>query len=166
MKITYNFTERDYIEFALRSAKKNNKKILMVAALLLTGLFVIILAACHAPVEVVIEFAFILIVVLFSNYQLHQFIVREQAKANILKLGKAFFANQKTLSLSDEEFTYSTITLVKKNRINDIMQIHTDDKFAYIDTIDSELFIPLSTPDLPVFLSALKDKWDQDKGEV
>lgn len=166
MKITYNFTERDYIEFALRSAKKNNKKILIVAALLLTGLFIMILAACHAPVEAVIEFAFILMVVLFSNYQLHQLIVREQAKANILKLGKAFFANQKTLSLSDEELTYSTITSVKKNNISDIMQVHTDDKFAYIDTIDIELFIPLSTPNLPAFLIALKDKRDKDKRAV
>ncbi|MBE6743127.1 MAG: hypothetical protein E7569_02735 [Ruminococcaceae bacterium] len=165
MKLTYNFTECDYIEFALRSAKKNNKRILTIAALLLTGLFIMILAASHASVKVIIEFAFILIAVIFLNYKLHNIIVKEQAKANIMKLGKDFFTNDKTLYLSDEEIIFSTSVTVKRISIKDIMQIHTDDKFAYIDITDSAIFIPLSTSKLPVFLSALKDKWNKEQQE-
>lgn len=163
MKLTYNFTECDYIEFALRSAKKNNKRILTTAALLLTGLFIMILAASHASVKVIIEFAFILIAVIFLNYKLHNIIVKEQAKANIMRLGKKFFKSDKTLYLSDEGIIFSTSVSVKKISIKNIMQIHTDDKFAYIDIIGSAIFIPLSTPELPVFLSALKDKWNKEQ---
>ena len=165
MKLTYNLTECDYIEFALRSAKRNNNKILIIAALLLTGLFITILAASHASVEVIIKFAFILIVVIFLNYKLHNVIVKEQAKANIMKLGKDFFTNDKTLYLSDEEIIFSASVTVKRIRIKDIMQIHTDDKFAYINIIGSAIFVPLSTPELPVFLSALKNKWDKEQQE-
>ena len=165
MKLTYNLTECDYIEFALRSAKKNNKRILTIAALLLTGLFIMILAASHASVKVIIEFAFILIAVIFLNYKFHNVIVKEQAKANIMKLGKDFFTNDKTLYLSDAEIIFSTSVTVKRIGIKDIMQIHTDDKFAYIDIIDSVIFIPLNTPELPVFLSVLKNKWDKEQQE-
>ncbi len=62
MELKYCFTEQDYIEFALRSTQKRNRKILVIASAFLIVFFTIISIASRAPIEVVVFFVVILLI--------------------------------------------------------------------------------------------------------
>ncbi|WP_085833536.1 hypothetical protein [Clostridium merdae] len=163
MELKYSYDERDYLEFCLLVAKQENKKTLLIAASLLAALFIMILVSTHSPIKIAVIYGFIFIIVIFINSKLENYIITKQAEAKINRLGHNFFITDKTLCLSDSEIISTSSISVSKISFKNIAYIHKDAKFAHIEiTGGSEIFIPLSTPELTEFLNVLNDKCHKD----
>lgn len=159
MELKYCFTEQDYIEFAIRSAKKRNRKILIIASACLIVFFAIILITSRASMEIIAFFAVMLLVFVLVVPLMQKVILKQQAKTQIKKLGNDFFASEKCVELTDDSLISISSLATSNVNYKNIVGTYRDDRFAYIEIKSgSKIFIPLSTPGINQFLEALQSK--------
>lgn len=165
MELKYNFTELEYIDFVLRTAKKRNQKNLLLTTICLAVVFAAILVASHAQALVIALAVVILILFIFVGAFLQKAVIRKMAKDKIKKLGKAFFTQEKAVELTDAGLIMASSLATTKIRYENIVHTYQDDRFSYIEIRGgSKIFIPVGTSGLAQFLDNLKQKTGMEKG--
>jgi hypothetical protein len=159
MKLKYSFTAQDYIDFALRSVKNRNRKILIITGAACFMVLIVILLASNAPLVMIPICAIFVILICAISALLQKAIVKRSAMQNIKSAGTDFFKSDKTLELLDDGIESQSNIGVSKLRYESISNLSKDDRFAYIAVKGgNKLFIPLSTQGVSEFYGVLAEK--------